>query len=166
MTYDHWKTTDDSYEGEPQQSPTPEDERAEAWEYWHQRACELKAVIERLKTELSSRAIRTMGPSSPFWNCTICGAAHQTPACFKHKPDCLLADAPIPTALVPESRHKHFHSIEVQHAGLLAALQEMLKLFGRPHPEEYVDGGASYRLACDVVERARAAIAKATGSQP
>src|SRR5690348_2011487 len=69
-----------------------------------------------LKRELAARAIRTMGPRSPFWNCTMCGAAQQTPLCFKHKPECLLADEPNPPALVPQAAHKAYHSIEAQHA--------------------------------------------------
>lgn len=60
-------------------------------------------IIERLKLELSARAIRTMGPRSPYWNCTVCGAAGQTPVMFKHEPDCLLADSPLPEALWPEN---------------------------------------------------------------
>lgn len=47
--------------------------------------------------------------------------------------------------------------------GLVAALEGMLKLFGRPLPGEYVDGGASYRLAVETVEAARYALAKAAG---
>lgn len=89
----------------------------------------LTAEIEHsstLRRELAARAIRTMGPRSPYWNCTLCGAAKQTPLCFEHKPECLLATAPKPAALVPESQHKAFHSIEVQHAQLLAALIELL----------------------------------------
>lgn len=51
-----------------------------------------------LKRELAARAIRTMGPRSPYWNCTICGASQQTPLDFRHKAECLLADTPHPPA--------------------------------------------------------------------
>ncbi len=84
-------------------APTPEEERIEAWEYWHQRALAAEAERATLRRELAARAIRLMGPRSPYWNCTICGAAKMTPILFEHKPGCLLADTPHPTALVPES---------------------------------------------------------------
>jgi hypothetical protein len=32
------------YGDEPLSPPTPEEEHAEAWEYWHQRACRLEAI--------------------------------------------------------------------------------------------------------------------------
>jgi hypothetical protein len=38
------------------------------------------------------------------------------------------------------------------------ALQAMVNLFGSPHKEEYVDGGATYKLACDTVAKAKAAL--------
>jgi hypothetical protein len=47
---------------------------------------------------------------------------------------------------------------------LVEALEGMLKLFGRPLPGEYVDGGASYMLAMETVASARAALAKAKGA--
>jgi hypothetical protein len=45
---------------------------------------------------------------------------------------------------------------------LREALSNMLKLFGHPQPGEYLDGGASYRLALKVVETARAALTNAS----
>ena len=44
---------------------------------------------------------------------------------------------------------------------LVAALLDMLQLFSKPYPEGYVDDGTSYKLAVDIVNRARAALAKA-----
>lgn len=82
-------------------------------------------LIARLQRELAARAIRTMGPRSPYWNCTLCGAANQTPVQFRHKVGCLLAYTPNPPVLVPESAHKHFHSIEVQNAQMTAALRDI-----------------------------------------
>jgi hypothetical protein len=37
---------------EPLDAPTPEEERAEAWEYWHNLATEKQAENDRLKTAL------------------------------------------------------------------------------------------------------------------
>jgi hypothetical protein len=47
-----------------------------------------------------------------------------------------------------------------ENAGLREAIDDMLIVFGRPHKEEYVDGGASYKMACDAVSKARSAIGK------
>ena len=38
------------------------------------------------------------------------------------------------------------------------ALTEMLRQFGNPKPEEYIDGGASYELARQAVAKAREAL--------
>lgn len=124
----------------------------------------LLAERDRLRRELTARAIRTMGPRSPYWNCTMCGASQQTPIFFKHKPECILADEPNPSALVPEDQHKHFYSIEVQHAELLAALQAMLDTHGKPMREEWMND-AGFEHARKVDAQARAAITKATGSE-
>lgn len=78
-----------------------------------------------LKRELAARVIRTMGPRSPYWNCTMCGAAQQTPLGFQHKPECILADVPKPPALVVQRQHKHHYSIEVEHAEMIAALRDI-----------------------------------------
>lgn len=51
------------------------------------------------------------------------------------------------------------------HADLVAAMHQMLFLFGRPDKDEYVDGGATYKLACETVARARDALIKAEQSQ-
>ena|SRR6185437_8476147 len=42
---------------------------------------------------------------------------------------------------------------------LVEAARAMLGLFGKPRPEEYVDGGASYRLAVETVKTFTAALA-------
>jgi hypothetical protein len=43
---------------------------------------------------------------------------------------------------------------------LRIALASMLALFGRPKEAEYVDGGASYKLACETVAAALAALGR------
>ncbi len=48
---------------------------------------------------------------------------------------------------------------------LYDALATMVEWFGKPHPEEYVDGGASYRGAMAAADTARAALAKARGER-
>lgn len=83
------------------------------------------ALEARLKRELAARAIRTMGPRSPFWNCTICGAAYLTPLAFEHKPYCILADER-PSAIV--SAVRSFYSLEVQHAIMRDALEAIAEL--------------------------------------
>lgn len=107
--------------------------------------------VDRLKRELAARAIRTMGPRSPFWNCTICGAAHLTPADFKHKPECMLADEPLPAALWPEGTQER-EALRVTAPELLALLRELVDIEG-PQP-----GHSAWAQKVD------AAIAKATGA--
>jgi hypothetical protein len=53
-------------------------------------------------------------------------------------------------------------------AQAIAALEKMLRLFGRPRKGEYVDGGASYKLAVETVAEAQAALAslRAIASAP
>ncbi len=46
------------------------------------------------------------------------------------------------------------------------ALERMLALFGKPLSNEYVDGGANYALAVEVIAEARIAIAHARGETP
>lgn len=46
MTYDHWKTTPPDDGDEPLPPPTQEEQEAEAWEYWHQRAEMLQAALD------------------------------------------------------------------------------------------------------------------------
>ena len=57
-----------------------------------------------------------------------------------------------------ERLHKKNAALEAKVRDLRAALEGMLQLFGRPLPEEYVDGGASYKLATETVAQARAAL--------
>lgn len=126
--------------------------------------------IARLKRELAARAIRTMGPRSPFWNCTVCGAAHLTPIMFKHKPDCLLADAPLPSALWPDGYGGW--SLICTAPLLLAALKEAVEfqaedtecLMGRdPQPGDDCVDGRCKAHGCMVtrINRWREAIVKA-----
>lgn len=84
----------------------------------------LNAILRR---ELASRAVRLMGPQSPFWNCTLCGAAHLTPIAFEHKPGCIIASER-PKALVSDGGPQSFHSIEVQHAIMRDALEAIAEL--------------------------------------
>ena len=109
----------------------------------------LKAANERLRRELAARAIRTMGPRSPYWNCTICGAAHLTPLSFEHKPGCLL-EGERPRVIVPESGPRYFYTIEVQHAIMKDALEAIAGInFGTT--------GIAARAALAVIEKKEAA---------
>ena len=47
--------------------------------------------------------------------------------------------------------HDELAAMTAQRDKLAEALREMLAIFGEPHKEEYVDGGASYELACKTV---------------
>lgn len=100
--------------------------------------------VDRLKLELASRAIRTMGPASPFWNCTICGAAYLTPIAFEHRPDCLLAGVK-PPALALDTRSHHSAALQngimrdalvaiadLNHGTTGQAAMAALELVGRP----------------------------------
>jgi hypothetical protein len=51
-------------------------------------------------------------------------------------------------------------------AQAIAALEKMLRLFGRPRKGEYVDGGASYKLAVETVAEAQAALASLRSLAP
>jgi hypothetical protein len=48
---------------------------------------------EKLRRTLEQHAVRSMGPRSPFWQCSYCQAMSQTPTAFKHKPECIMAVA-------------------------------------------------------------------------
>lgn len=48
---------------------------------------------EKLRRTLEQHAVRSMGPRSPFWQCSYCQALSQTPIAFKHKPECIMAVA-------------------------------------------------------------------------
>ena len=58
-------------------------------------------------------------------------------------PGCMMPDGAQPCVAYTEVRE---------------ALVAMVGLFGNPHREEYVDGGATYKLACEVVAKAKAAL--------
>lgn len=38
---------------------------------------------------LRHRAVRLMGPRSPFWRCCACSALQTTPIFFRHRHDCV-----------------------------------------------------------------------------
>lgn len=137
--------------------------------------------IELLRAHLASRAIRTMGPRSPFWNCTICGAAHLTPMHFQHKPDCLLADARLPVALWPEGRAQE-QALREAAPALLAAFTEAVSFenedtecllggpghcdeHGEPNADDPCPDGRCRVHGCMIarINGWRALIAKATG---
>lgn len=46
--------------------------------------------IDKLRRQLETHAVRSMGPRSPFWQCIYCSAMQQTPLLFKHAPECIL----------------------------------------------------------------------------
>ncbi len=46
---------------------------------------------ETLRRTLEQHAVRSMGPRSPFWQCSYCQAVKQSPIAFKHKPECIMA---------------------------------------------------------------------------
>lgn len=52
---------------------------------------EVADSYETLRRTLEQHAVRSMGPRSPFWQCSYCQAVKQSPIAFKHKPGCIMA---------------------------------------------------------------------------
>ena len=46
---------------------------------------------KRLRAALEGRAVRLIGPFSPYWRCEYCDAQAQTPLNFPHDPTCILS---------------------------------------------------------------------------
>ncbi len=58
--FDQWQQDADAV-------PTPEEQEAEAWEYWHQRACKLEAALH----EVHRRTGLLLHQNTGRWNMTI-----------------------------------------------------------------------------------------------
>ena len=46
---------------------------------------------KRLRAALEGRAVKLIGPFSPYWRCEICDAQAQSPLNFPHEPGCILS---------------------------------------------------------------------------
>lgn len=51
---------------------------------------EVAERYETLRRSLENHAVRSMGPRSPFWQCSYCQAIKQSPVAFKHKLECIM----------------------------------------------------------------------------
>ena len=46
---------------------------------------------KRLRSALEGRAVKLIGPFSPYWRCEYCDAQAQSPLNFPHEPGCILS---------------------------------------------------------------------------